>query len=259
MGKSDNNGFHEFTPYFISLAIHALFFFFILLISFITSYFFNEFSMTRPAPEIIIESIDVSQESSNMMTGSDREAVLKGLNDSAGRELWECARSGISVTPDNFLEYVKIREFRKGLRSRNGKTKDDIYEKYPFLTGSNQFESGIGHKLKSDFHECYQDACRMINFNKKDRAAGDNVPEEFISAVLEYLNGQRSVRTWRTLWMSPQPAAWQDKIELVRLVRRLHDYCNEGNNAGYEHMSGSIKILQDLIPDTLKFPGIYKK
>lgn len=254
-----NNDLDKFTPYFISIIIHILILTFILLQSYVKSFFFTETFVSRSVSEITIESIDISQESSNLITGMDRDAVLYGLNDSAGRELWKCAKSGISVTPDNFLEYIKIRELRKSLRGLNNKTKEDIFKKYPFLTGSDQFQSGIGQKIKSDFHESYQDVCRMINFEKKNRASDGDEPEQFISTVMDYLNGQRTVRTWRTLWMVPKSPTRQDKIELARLLRRLNNYCIEGENAGYEHMCGSVKALQDLIPDNLKFPQIYNK
>jgi hypothetical protein len=254
-----NNDLDKFTPYFISIIIHILILTIIFLLSCVKSFFFNETSVSPPASEIIIESVDISPESSNLITGMDRDAVLYGLNDSGGRELLKCAKSGISVTPDNFLEYAKIRELRKSLRGSNNKTKEDIFKKYPFLTGSNQFQSGIGHKLKSDFHESYYDVCRMLNFNKKGSASDEDEPEKFFSAVMDYLNGQRTVRTWRTLWMVPKSPIRQDKIKLARLLRRLNMYCIEGENAGYEHMCASVKALQDLIPDNLKFPEIHDK
>jgi hypothetical protein len=253
------NYLYKFTPYFISIIIHILILTIIFLLPYIKSFFFTQTSVSSPASEINIESVNISQESGSLTTGTDRDAVLYGLNDSAGRELWKCAKSGISVTAENFLEYVKIRELRKSLRGSDNKTKEDIFKKYPFLTGSEQFQSGIGQKIKSDFHESYYDACRMINFNKKDLASDEDEPEKFISAVMDYLNGQRNVRTWRTLWMVPKAPAQQDKIKLVRLLRRLNIYCIEGENAGYEYMCGSVKALQDLIPDNLKFPEIHDK
>ena len=258
MEREANNYLNELIPYFISITIHALIFTFIFLLSPVKPIIFNETSISPPAPEITIESIDVSKESSGLISGEGRDAVLHGLNDSIGRELWKCARSGISVTPENFLEYIKIRELRKSLRGLDAKTKENIYKKYPFLTGTNQFESGVGQKITSDFHESYQDVCRIINFSNKERASEEDEPDKFFSAVVDYLNGQRTVRTWRTFWMVPESPTQQDKIELVQLLRRLHDYCIEGESAGYEHMCGSVKALQNIIPDKLKYP-MYEK
>jgi hypothetical protein len=259
MEKEANNYLNELIPYFISITIHTIIFTFIFLLSHVKSIFFYETSVSPPAPEITIESIDISQESTSVIYGEGRDAVLQGLNDSVGRELWKCARSGISVTPENFLEYIKIRGLRKSLRGLDAKTKVDIFKKYPFLTGTDQFQSGIGQKIISDFHESYQDVCRMINFNKKDRASEDDEPDKFISAVMDYLNGQRPVRTWRTFWMVPESPTRQDKIVLVILLRRLNNFCIEGENVGYEHMCGSVKALQNLIPDKLKYPEQYDK
>ncbi len=256
MEKSAHNELTELTPYIISLSIHLLLLLLIFSISYINYHFLKTKSMTQSARDIDIESIAVSPDTGSLMTGSESGAGPYGLNDSAGRELLETARSGISITPDNFLEYAKTRNLRKGL---NVKPREDVFEKYPFLTGTSQFQSGIGKKLKADFHECYEDVCSMINFNKKDRASPEDEPDRFTTAVLDYLDGKRIVRTWRTLWMVPQPATIEDKIEMVRLVRRLHNYGIEGENAGYEHMRISLKSLIDLIPDELKYPAIRKQ
>ena len=88
-----------------------------------------------------------------------------------------------------------------------------------------------------------------------DRSSRDE-PEQFTAAVLDFLNGKRAVRTWRTLWMVPKPSEPDDRIKLVRLVRRLHFYGLEGENAGYEHLRKSISAMIDLIPEELKFPRI---
>ncbi len=253
------NQLPEHTPFIISTAIH----FFLLLLTFSISYrnyYLEQKALEEAAREVQIESIAISQDAGSLQPDQDagrtydrKSAGPYGLNDSAGRELLECARSGISVTPDNFLEYAKIRELRKGL---NIQPKKDIFKKYPFLTGSSQFQSGIDKKFKTDYQECYEKVCGIINFPKKERASREGEPDKFTTAALDYLNGKRAARTWRTLWMVPKPATLQDKIELVRLLRRLHNYGIEGENAGYEHMRSSFKALIDLIPDEFKYPAI---
>jgi hypothetical protein len=256
MEKSANS--NDLTPFIISVSIHMLF------LSLLASISYLHYSDLKKKPfldttkDVDIESISVSGDNDDLQAGSDRDALRRGagpygLNDEAGRELWATARSGISITPDNFLEYAKTRNLRKGL---NPKAKEDIYRKYPFLTGSTQFQSGIDHKLKSDFQECYEDVCRIIEFDNKGRASIDDDPDIFSAAVLEFLDGKREVRTWRTLWMARKPAALKDKIKLVRLLRRLHNYGIEGDNAGYEHLRKSIGSLINTIPDDLKFPAI---
>lgn len=252
MEKTFTDRFSALSPYIISLAMHIFLLSLVFSITFINFHIMKKKSRVQSARDIEIESITGSPDAGALSGVSERGPGPYGLNDSAGRELWECARSGISVTPDNFLEYAKIRNLRKGL---NPKPKEDIYEKYPFLTGSSQFQSGIGGKLRSDFHECYKDTCAMIGFGKKDRASPEDEPENFTAAVLGYLDGARAVRTWRTLWMVPQPATREDKILLVRLLRRLHNYGIEGENAGHEHMRAGIRSLLNLIPDELKFPA----
>ncbi len=252
MEKSIRNDPPVFTPYILSAAIHTLLAAIMLSISCINYLDKKKKALLEASREVQIESIAISKETD--FTRSESEQTAKGpgpygLNDSAGRELLETARSGISVTPDNFLEYARIRSLRKGL---NVRPKDDIFEKYPFLTGSSKFHSGTGQKRKSDFGECYDDACRMIELDRSSREE----PERFTAAVLDYLNGKRAVRTWRTLWMVPKPAEPDDRIKLVRLVRRLHFYGLEGENAGYEYMRKSIASMVDLIPDELKFPRI---
>ena len=252
MEKSYASRLRELNPYIVSLAIHTFLLSLVFSISLINYHLIKKKSRLQSTRDIEIESITGSPDAGTLETGSERGPGPLGLNDSAGRELWECARSGISITPDNFLEYAKIRNLIKGL---NPIPKEDIYEQYPFLKGSSQFQSGIGRKLRSDFHDCYEDACAMIGFSKKDRASPEDEPEKFTAAVLGFLDGARAVRTWRTLWMVSQPATMQDKIELVRLLRRLHNYGIEGENAGHEHMRAGIRSLLDLIPDELKFPA----
>lgn len=258
MEKSIRNDPPLFAPYILSIAIHGLLAVMMLCITCINYLNTKKKSLEESSREVRIESIVISKETDFPQAESEQDAAAAhggrgpgphGLNDSAGRELIEAARSGISVTPDNFLEYARIRSLRKGL---NVKPKDDIFEKYPFLTGSSSFHSGTGQKNKSDFRDCYDDACRMIELDRSSREE----PEQFTAAVLAFLNGKRAVRTWRTLWMVPKPAEQDDKIKLVRLVRRLHFYGLEGENAGYEYMRRSIASMVDLIPDELKFPGI---
>ena len=262
MEKSGTIARNEISPYIISAAIHILALLLIFSISYRNYYYFKKKSLIEAAHDIQIDSIAISRDSADVRTEPDQEYRRTesrrgtgpyGLNDEAGRELWECARSGISVTPDNFLEYAKIRELRKGL---NLKQKNDIFQKYPFLTGSSQFQSGVGKKLKTDYQECHEHVCRIINFHEKDYTSSEDTSDEFTAAALDYLNGNKAVRTWRTLWMVPAPATRQDKIELVRLLRRLHNYHIDGENAGYEHMRGSLKSIIDLIPDELKFTTI---
>ncbi|MBP7736432.1 MAG: hypothetical protein KA369_10710 [Spirochaetes bacterium] len=256
MEKSIRNDLPLFSPYLLSIIIHALFAVIMLSITYINYLYAKKKSLLEASREVQIESIVISKDTGFQRTESEQDAVAAhdrrgagpyGLNDSAGRELIEAARSGISVTPDNFLEYAKIRSLRKGL---NVKPKEDIFEKYPFLTGSSKFQSGIGRKIKTDFGECYDDACRMIELDRSSREE----PERFTAAVLDYLSGKRPVRTWRTLWMVRKPAEEDDKIKLVHLIRRLHFYGIEGENAGYEYMRRSIASMLDLIPDELKFP-----
>lgn len=249
--KSAHSGFNEFNSFMLSLGIHILFLALMASISFIQHHISKKKTLAQATRDIEIESIAVSQDNEALQAGSESGTGPFGLNDSAGRELLETARSGISVTPDNFMEYDKIRNLRRGMGARP--RREDIYEKYPFLKGSAGFDTGLGRKSKSDFQECYEDACRIINYSRADR---DDEAEKFAGAVMDYLNGKRAVRTWRTLWMVPKPATMQEKIELVRLLRRLHLYSLEGENAGYGYLRGSLKALVETIPDELKFPGI---
>lgn len=183
---------------------------------------------------------------------AERGTGPHGLNDDAGRELVECARSGISVTPDNFLDYAKIRELRKG---RVVKPQKDVFRKYPFLTGRGRFEFGSGHKLKSDYREYYEDVCRIIDLPIDKKKLPDDEADDFTAAVAGYLDGARAVRSWRTLWMSRKPPATKDKIELVRLLRRLHAYHLEGDDAGHEHMRAGLASIMRIIPEELIYPA----
>jgi len=258
MEKSTHTALPELTPFIISVLIHALLLLFIVSISYRYYYILSK---REAAQEIRVDSLDISQDDEAESDLNNQNVDTKGgrgpsgLNDEAGRELWRCARSGISITPDNFLDYAEIRKLRKGL---SVKPKKDIYKKYPFLTGVNQFDSGIGKKLKTDYRECYENVCRIINLPDNNSISPEDRPGEFTAAALDYLNGKRAVRSWRTLWMVRKPATKEDKIELARLLRRLHNYCIEGEDIGYEGMRGSLKSIIDIIPDELKFPARYK-
>lgn len=264
MKKSANNEPPAFTPFFISTAIHILFMLLVLIISY-RNYTASRIAREEADREIQIETIVTSENSSTMQsetapdlrkTNSGAGTGPYGLNDSAGRELVESARSGITITPDNFLEYAKLRDVRKGLNPERKKT---ILEKYPILTGTGHFDIGTGHKLKSDFQECYENVCRIIDIKEENSQSLENKSNNFTTAVLDYLDGKRPVSTWRTLWMVKKPALVEDKVNLVRLIRRLHNYSRDREDSGYEYMRKSFDLVVILIPNELKFPAISSK
>jgi hypothetical protein len=75
------------------------------------------------------------------------------------------------------------------------------------------FSSGIGHKLKTDSQECYENVCGIVNLAGNERTSSQDKSDNFTTAALDYLNRKRTVRTWRTLWMAEKPATTMDKIE----------------------------------------------
>jgi len=244
MERTEYNALRAFrNPFVISTAIHALLILLILSISYKYHQILKMKSLTDGARDI---SMDIAQDDEIPLAESGRDAGVNGpygLNDSAGRELWECARSWITVTPENFTEFARIRGMRKGLTSSLTKKRDD----------SASFSTGIDHKLKTDFRECYEDICDIVNLPKRNHASEEDSSKGFTVAVLDYLNGKRAVRSWRTLWMAEKPAALEDKIKLVRLLRRLNNYNLEGENEGFEYMRESIESIIRVIPDDLKF------
>lgn len=253
MENSINICYKKSAPYILSAAIHIAIILIILLISYKNYRYVKLLSSIEAAHDVLIDSISMSNDDSyrevEIKHGAASERGPYGLNDSAGRELFECARSGISVTPENFLEYAKAHHLRKGFHIT------PTIKNY----GSVSFSTGIDHKLKTDFQECYEKACRMIEFHEKGRAAPEDASYGFTFAAQDYLGGKRAVRTWRTLWMVPKPATTVDKIALVRLLRRLHAYSLEREDAGYEHLREALNTLISIIPDDLKFPVLRAK
>jgi hypothetical protein len=255
-----NNKPLEFKPFIISLFIHLVLIILILFASY--AHYRAVDTMTRENADldVRIDTIVIADDHITLQAGSATDARRTngaggtgphGLNDEAGRELVECARSGITVTPDNFLEYAKLWNLRKGLNPQRQKT---ILDRYPFLTGKGHFDLGSGRKLKSDFQECYEDVCAIIIIMEYPRQSLEEKSNYFTAAVQGYLDGTRPVRSWRTLWMEKKPAVLKDKIELVRLVRRLHNYSCDREDPGYEHMRKSLDLIVTIIPDELKFP-----
>ena len=266
MERTTQNGTGKFTiPFIISIAIHILLVLLIISFSYRYHLVMKKKSDSEAAPDAGIYSVTISQENEILQNESNRDyreniknrgSGPYGLNDEAGRELLECARSGISVTPDNFLEYDRIRSIRKGL---NLKHKEKIDRGLSFLKDIEHFSTGIDHKFKTDFQECYENICSIINLPENKHVSLEDKADIFTATVLDYLNGKRAVRTWRTLWLVAKPAAMKDKTELVRLLRRLQNYFLEGEGAGYEHMRRSINSIIPIIPIELKFPVIRNK
>ena len=262
MKKSTNYEPSALTPFLISAAIHILFILLVLILSY-RNYTTSRITREQAEREIQIETI-VTPENINPLqsesasdarisnTGTGKDTGPHGLNDEAGRELVENARSGITITPDNFQEYAKLRNLRRGLNPRREKT---LLDKYPFLTGRGSFDFGSGHKLKSDFQGCYEDVCAIVNLKENALQSPKEKSDNFTAAVMGYLDGTRPVRSWRTLWLARKPAVLKDKIELVRLVRRLHVYSLGLEDSGNEHMRLSLAFIVTLIPDELKFPA----
>jgi hypothetical protein len=230
-------------PFVISTVIHAL----LILLILSTSYRYQQILKLKAFRDEARDiSIDIAQEDEILQTEPGRDSGGKGpygLNDEAGRELWESVRSRLTITPDNFTEFARIRGMRKGLSSPLTKKRDD----------SASFSTGIDHKLKTDFQDCYEDICAIVNLPKNKRASEEERSEGFAVAVLDYLSGKRAVRSWRTLWMVEKPAVLEDKIKLVRLLRRLNNYSLDGENEGFEYMRESIESVIRVIPDDLKF------
>jgi hypothetical protein len=246
---------HEFTPFIISIAIHA--FLMLFAITFSYRYYVLGIKTNEPAREINLDFGASSRNNENIQTDSGRESreYMKGggfgpyrVNDKAAMDLLECAKAGISVTPDNFLEYARIRSMRKGLKDFNP-------SRMKIAKSGVSFFTGVDHKFKTSYQEYYESICSIINYREKKTMPQDDKSDGFTAAVLDYLDGRKAVRSWRTLWMVQKPATDREKRELILLLRHLR-YCSlEGEDTGYEYLRSGINSIMRDLPGELQLPG----
>lgn len=246
---------HEFTPFIISIAIHAFLVFFAIVFSY--RYYVFGIKINEPAREINLDLGASSQNNEVIRTDSGRESreYMKGggfepyrVNDKAAMDLMESAKAGISVTPDNFLEYARIRSIREGL-------KDFTPPRMKFGKSGVSFFTGVDHKFKTSYQEFYESVCAIINYREKKTLPQDVKSDGFKAAVLDYLAGRKAVRSWRTLWMVKKHATDREKQELILLLRHLR-YCSlEGEDTGYEYLRSGINSIMHDLPGELQLPG----